>query len=85
MYWRSRLKLKSFVSVFECLQQVWKVPAGGYVATRGICQDVVVGCQLIDEEVEYELVVDLDRDEHGVKLSGQVVDEKARSVFEEWL
>ena len=85
MYLRSCLKPKSFVSVFECLQQVWKVPAEGYVATRGICQDVVVGCQLTDEEVEYELVVDLDRDEHGVKLSGQVVDEKARSVFEGWL
>ena len=85
MYLRSCLKPKSFVSVFECLQQVWKVRAEGYVATRGICQDVVVECQMTDEEVGYELVVDLDRDEHGVKLSGQVVDEKARSVFEEWL
>ena len=85
MYLRSCLKPKSFVSVFECLQQVWKVPAEGYVATRGICHDVVVGCQMTDEEVGCELVVDLDRDEHGVKLSGQVVDEKARSVFEKWL
>ena len=81
----SCLKPRSFASVFECLQQVWKVPAEGYVATHGICQDVVVGRQMSDEEVGYELVVDLDRDEHGVKLSGQVVDEKARSVFEEWL
>ena len=40
---------------------------------------------MADEEVKYELVVDLDRDEYGVKLSGQVLGEKARSVFVEWL
>ena len=40
---------------------------------------------MADEEVRYELVVDLDRDEHGVKWRGQVVDEKARGVSEEWL
>ena len=62
-----------------------KVRAEGYVATHGLCQDVVVESQMADEEVRYELVVDLDRDEYGVKWSGQVVDEKARSVFEEWL
>ena len=81
----SCLKPRFFASVFECLQQVWKVPAEGYVATREICQDVVVGRQLTDGDVGCELVVELDRGEHGVKLSGQVVGEKARSVFAGWL
>ena len=55
------------------------------MATHEICQDVVVGRQLTDGDVGCELVVGLDRGEHGVKLSGQVVDEKARSVFAGWL
>ena len=55
------------------------------MATHEICQDVVVGRQLTDGDVGCELVVGLDRGEHGVKLSGQVVDEKARCVFAGWL
>ena len=55
------------------------------MATHEICQDVVVGRQLTDGDVGCELVVGLDRGEHGVKLSGQVVGEKARSVFAGWL
>ena len=55
------------------------------MATRETCQDVVVGRQLTDGDVGCELVVGLDRGEHGVKLSGQVVDEKARCVFAGWL
>ena len=62
-----------------------KARAEEYEARLGICQDVVIESQMADEEVRYELVVDLDRDEYGVKRKGQVVDEKVRGVSEEWL
>ena len=55
------------------------------MATHEICQDVVVGRQLTDGDVGCELVVGLYQGEHGVKLSGQVFDEKAQCVFAGWL
>ena len=55
------------------------------MATRETCQDFAVGRQLTDEDVGCELVDGVDRGEHGVKLSGQVVDEKAWYVFAGWL